>query len=170
MCFIKVMKSHFAYKPKIQELPRTLIYNKPKSSLYTMMTTQNSRIVGSMWAQPQKIDNKNFFNIILLVIDERRKGFGREFIDFAKNISYQKGCEGRVFLTSDINIFESKIPPHIFYRKQGFTTNDKAYLKKIDQFIKEGKEMTYKDNKCIYMYYEPPKNNIINKIKKIFKK
>lgn len=164
------MKTHFAYKPKIQELPRTLIYNKSKSSLYTMMTTQNPRIVGTMWASPKKIDNKNFFEIILLVIDERRKGFGKEFINFAKNRSYQKNCEGRVFLTSDINVFESRKPPHIFYRKQGFTSNDKAYLKKIDQFIKEGKEMTYKDNKCIYMYYEPPKENFIQKLIKRIKK
>ena len=41
-------------------------------------------------------------------------------MDFAKARSYQKGCEGRIFLTSDINTMESKIPPHIFYRKQGF--------------------------------------------------
>lgn len=163
------MKTHFAYKPKIQELPRTLIYNKPKSSLYTMITIQNPRIVGSMWAQPRKIDNKNFFEIILLVIDERRKGFGSEFINFAKNISYQKGCEGRIFLTSDINIFESKIPPHIFYRKQGFTSNDKKYLEKIDSFIREGKDMSHKDNKCIYMYYEPKKESFIQKFVRKFK-
>lgn len=163
------MKTHFAYRPQINKLPRVLIYKKPKSSLYTMMTTDKPRIVGSMWAQPRKIDGKKFFEIILLVIDERRKGFGTEFIDFAKNISKQSDCEGRVFLTSDINIFESKIPPHIFYRKQGFTTNDKQYLKKIDQFIKEGKEMTYKDNKCIYMYYDPTEKKPFEKLKEIFK-
>ena len=58
------MKTHFAYKPKIQELPRTLIYNKSKSSLYTMVTTQNPRIVGAMWASPRVIDKKKFFEII----------------------------------------------------------------------------------------------------------
>ena len=164
------MKTHFAYKPKIQELPRTLIYNKLKSSLYTMVTTQDPRIVGTMWASPRVIDKKNFFEIILLVIDERRKGFGSDFVNLAKNLSWEKGCDGRIFLTSDLNFFESKIPPHIFYRKQGFTSNDKEYLKKIDQFIKEGREMTYKDNKCIYMYYEPPKEKFIQKLFKRIKK
>lgn len=165
------MKTHFAYKLKNQEVPRILIYNKPKTSLYTMMSTKNPRVVGFMWALPTEFKGKRFFEIPWFAINpkDRRQGFGKQLMDFAKIRSCQKGCGGRIVLTSDINTMESNIPPHIFYRKQDFTSDDKQFLKKIDSFIKEGKEMTYRDSKTMIMYYEPKKENFIQKLVKKIK-
>jgi GNAT superfamily N-acetyltransferase len=151
------MKTHFAYKPKIQPLPRTLILASKtyEQDFYKMLTTKDPRVVGIMYAFPNEIDKRNFYHVGLLYIKEQRQGFGTEFIDFAKNRSKQLGCEGRVFLQAESEVMGAQKPPHIFYRKQGFTTNDKKYLKVIDEFIKENKEMENKDSKSIYMYYDP---------------
>ena len=121
-----------------------------------------------MYADPTKIDRKKYFQILLLYVRQQRKGFGAEFIEFAKNMSKKLDCEGRLFLLADKEVYGSKTPPQIFYRKQGFTTNDKEYLKKIDKFIKEGKEMENKDSKPIYMYYDPNKRSLVQKIKDFF--
>ena len=107
---------------------------------------------------------KKFFQIFLLYIKEQRQGYGKEFIDFAKNRSKQLDCDGRLFLMADSGVLDAEKPPHIFYRKQGFTTSDKKYLKKIDNFIKENKEMENKDSKPIYMYYVPEKLNFLQKL------
>ena len=45
------------------------------------------------------------------------------------------------------------IPPHIFYRKYGFTTDNKEILNKIDNCIKEKKQLTIKDAPITYMTY-----------------
>ena len=162
------MKIHYVFANKMQELPKVLIYNKPKSSLYTMISTKTPRIVGFMWALPTKFKGKKFFEIPLLAINpqDRRQGFGKQLIDFAKIRSCQKGCGGRIVLTSDINTMESNIPPHIFYRKQDFTSDDKKFLNKIDSFIKEGREMTFRDSKTLIMYYEPKKEGFMQKLVK----
>lgn len=164
------MRTHLAYKPKIQTLPKTLIWatNCRGQDFYKMFTTKNPRPVGIMYAEPSVIDDKKYFHILLLYIKEQRKGYGKEFIEFAKNRSKQMNCDGRVFLMADSNVMDSKAPPQIFYRKQGFTTNDKKYLEIIDSFIKEKKEMENKDSKPIYMYYDPNKRTIWQKIKDLF--
>lgn len=166
------MKTHYVFANKVKELPEVLIYNKPRTALYNMMTTKNPRVVGFMWALPGEYKGERSFEIPLFAINkkDRRQGYGKQLMDFAKARSYQKGCEGRIFLTSDINTMESKIPPHIFYRKQGFTSDDKEFLKKVDSFIKEGKEMTFRDSKTMIMYYDPNKKSILEKIKTILNK
>ena len=158
------MKTHFAYKPKIQPLPRTLFLEFKERGFYKMITTKEPRVVGFMDAEPRKIDGKNFFHIFLLYIKEQRKGFGKEFIDFAKNMSKQRDCEGRLFLLAEKEVLDAEKPPHIFYRKQGFTTSDKKYLRVIDRFINENKEMENKDSKPIYMYYIPEKLTFLQKV------
>ena len=161
------MKTHFVYKPKIQPLPRTLIWDTKLAhqDFYKMFTTKNPRVVGIMSADNSKIGQKDYYHILFLFIKEQRQGYGKDFIDFAKNISKEKGCDGRLFLLADKEVYGAKKPPHIFYRKQGFTTNDKKYLKYIDKFIRENKEMENKDSKPIYMYYDPNKRGLLQRIK-----
>lgn len=167
------MKTHFAYKPKIQPLPKNLFLEFKERGFYKMITTESPRVVGIMDAEPTKIDGKKFFQIFLLYIKEQRQGYGKEFIEFAKNRSKQLDCEGRLFLMADSGVLDAEKPPHIFYRKQGFTTSDKKYLKKIDSFIKENKEMENEDSKPIYMYYLPDKltflQQIVMRVKEFFK-
>ena len=169
------MKTHFVYKPNIQLLPKTLIWETKtvNQNFYKMFTTKDPRVVGIMSADNAKIDNKNYFHILLLYIKEQRKGFGRDFIDFAKNISKDNGSECRVFLLADKEVYGAKNPPHIFYRKQGFTTSNKKYLKFIDKLIRENKEMDNIDSKPIYMYYLPDKltflQQIVMRVKEFFK-
>ncbi len=164
------MKPHFVYKPKTPQLTKTLFWEAktPNYTLYKQFATKDPRVVGIMFADSTKIDRKNYFHILLLYVKEQGKGFGKEFIEFAKNRSKQLDCEGRVFLMADKGVYGSTTPPHIFYRKQGFTSNDKAYLKIIDRFIKENKKMENKDSKALYMYYDPNKRSLLQRIKDYF--
>ena len=57
------MKTHYVFANKIKKLPEVLIYNKPKSSFYTMMATKKPREVGFMWALPSKFKGEKSFEI-----------------------------------------------------------------------------------------------------------
>lgn len=96
------------------------------------------------------------------------RGSGTALLNFVKNFSKQNGCEGRFHLLSDISLMPSKIP-HIFYRKFGLNTGDKIIDKKLDRFIKKGKNATYHDFKSVKMYFPPIENgktpSLIEKIK-----
>lgn len=157
---------------QIPKISRTLFYKHPYSDGYNIIATDAKKKVGVMYAQSRKVSYINFLEIDFLGImkNERRKGYGTEALNFAKNLSKKEGCGGRLILTADITPFEMNIAPHPFYRKNGFTCNDKILLRKIDKFVKEKKEMSYKDAKTAIMFYIPKKENFLDKIKKYFKK
>ena len=165
------MKTHFVYN-QIQKLPRTLYYKLPYKDGYNIIATDAKKKVGIIYTRPVKVGYKEFLQVDFLGIrkSERRKGYGTDAINFAKNMSKKLGCEGRVILTADITPFEKDIAPHPFYRKNGFTCNNKILLKKIDNSIKNKKEMMFKDVQPAVMFYIPKKENFFDKIKKYFKK
>ena len=95
--------------PRTCILPKGLIYNEPKTNFYRLINTKTGKAVGEMLAFPEENSNrkiydiageKKVFRIYSLEIDfsERRKGWGEYFMNFAKQESYKRGCEGRLFL------------------------------------------------------------------------
>ena len=94
-------------------------------------------------------------------------------LDFAKKIAEKSGCNGSVVLKADESFSPQKIP-HLFYRKNGFTTLDKKIDQKMDTFIKKGKTATYKDFPSLVMYYFKNSNiehklTFFEKFKKFFR-
>ena len=113
---------------RIQKLPRELIYkcpeppkiigwtyrgNKNQPALYRMFDTKTGKYVGEMIGCPVLHDNSKVrqifyqknepyksFYIAELKMEERFLGYGTQFINFAKNLSKQSGCEGRVHLVA----------------------------------------------------------------------
>lgn len=63
-----------------------------------------------------------------LVSYDKNKGYGSKLLKFAKHISEQEKCNGYICLKSDstLNIYHA---PHQFYRKNGFSTLDKNWIK-----------------------------------------
>jgi GNAT superfamily N-acetyltransferase len=108
--------------------------------------------------------------ISLLESSHSGEGLGTALIDFAKDYSYEKNCQGNVHLYASTG-FEPKKIPHIFYRKCGMGTNSSYKNKKLDFFIKRGKTATDENFKATYMYY-PPLNlkgeKIANKVLDFF--
>ena len=142
-----------AYKPT--PLPRTLIYNTPGSSVYRMFNTQNHRQVAHMEAFPYKKNGKKFFFIGILMAFDKKQGYGSDFINFAKQHSKSLGCAGRVMLKADTICADPHTPPHIFYRKHGFTSDDKVALAKIDRHIEKNIVLLPENIDELTMYYEP---------------
>lgn len=147
---------------RIQKLPRELIYkcpeppkiigwtyrgNKNQPALYRMCDTKTGKYVGEMLGCPVLHDNRKIrqvfypikkpyksFYIGELHIEERFLGYGTKFINFAKNLSKQSGCDGRVHLVAS-RIYDRYYPPHIFYKKCGFVSNNKLMDDYLDNCI-----------------------------------
>lgn len=81
-------------------------------------------------------------------------GFGTAMLDFAKIYSKKIGCKGFFHLTSDTAFTPSRIP-HPFYRKYGMNTGNIRIDKKLDKFVRSGKDATYQDFYNVEMYYPP---------------
>lgn len=99
----------------------------------------------------------------------RGQGFGKALIDFAKNYSKQKGCNGHIMLKAT-SIYENI--PHLFYRKQNFSTLEPEIDKKMDKFIKSNKKATGLDFRDMLMYYPPmeeKKPNLLQRVLNLFK-
>lgn len=114
-----------------------------------MFDTKSGKMLGEMLAFVNTNTDKRFytnlklpyksFHIASLEISEKKQGYGREFIEFAKVLSKRKGCENRITLVA-YNPGES---PHVFYRKCGFTTNYKHINKFLDKCIAGKEELRY---------------------------
>lgn len=159
-----------AYKPT--PLPRTLIYNPPNTEIFRMIRTKNPKQVGHMSLYSGKKDDKDYFFIGLLLIFNKREGYGTEFINFAKNYSKQNNCNGRLILKADATVADPHNAPHVFYRKQGFTSDDKKAIKNIDKHIRKNKELDPHKTPALIMYYDPDlkeeKLTFFEKIKNYF--
>ena len=141
--------------PKITEMPEVLIYNPPKTPIYKMSTTFMPREVGWMRAYPINENGKKSLWVDELVIKEKRRGYGTMFLDFARKLSERFECGGKLKLQAGITIFDPTRPPHPFYRKYGFTSDNKKVLRKVDRAIRYHKTLNYKKTPPIIMYYPP---------------
>lgn len=151
-------------------IPDVLIYNKRGTDLYKMVTPDEHKLLGRMIARPTV--NRELEILELVIFNNRRKGLGTKFLDYAKKLSEQYGYEGHMVLNASTTSYDPHNPPHIFYRKYGFTANDKKMIKKIDKCIKKGKQLNYVLTPNLIMYYPdyaPPKLTFMEKIKRLFR-
>lgn len=162
------MHSYLSIKP-LKELPNVLIYNPKNTPIYNMGSPFFGNSLGTMVAYPMKKNNKNFLWIELLLIHQRRCGFGTFFLNFAQQLSKQLGCNGDIRLLAASTIYETKAP-HAFYRKYGFSSDNKKILKQIDKSIKKNKPLSYIYTPATEMYYPENKSSKMNFLQKMLKK
>ena len=135
---------------KPYKIPNTLFYNPAKSNTYKMIDLKKGSLIGEMSA----VKRKDLYLQSLYINPEyRRQGYGNKFLDFAVNLSEKFGLEGNLRLLAGLTNKDLKNPPHIFYRKYGFTSRDKKILKYIDKCIKKERQASPLTDP-IYMYYQ----------------
>lgn len=161
----------------VKQIPRILIYKCPKTtnkrnwqykdiipSEYRMVDTLTGKFVGEMVGGPVLHNNskqhvfypinspyKSFY-ISYLNIEEQFMGYGRQFINFAKNLSRRSGCNGRVHLVAS-RVYDRNHPPHVFYKKCGFFSNNGFMNNYIDNCISSdcSMEIAFADNLNMYL-------------------
>ena len=145
-----------------KNLPEYLFYKTPHqvSNTYRMFSTKNGTYGGEIVLRKSLIQHRDDYNGATLAVDfinakKWRQGYGTQLMNFAKNYSKRNGCNGYIILKADCGFMQQSVP-HIFYRKCGFTTLDPKQDKKLDKFIKQGKNATHKDFKGMVMYYPAP--------------
>lgn len=115
--------------------------------------------------------NGKTLTVDFIKANEYNKKNGTYLLNFAKNLSKQLGCNGYILLKADTSFTPNRIP-HLFYRKNDFTSLEKKYDAKMDKFIKAKKDARHTDFPSLLMYYPKPKeekeNNFLGKFKKIF--
>lgn len=155
-----------------QNIPTRLIYNPNGSDFYRMFNTKTGNVIGEMIAYPTI--NQDIFIDRLLIYREKRQGNGTRFLNFAKNLSKKYGFKGRILVCAGTLAEDPFNPPHIFYRKYGFTSDNKKILNLIDKHINKNKQLNYRTTTNLMMYYNPEKiikrkKSLFDKIKNIFK-
>ena len=124
----------------------------------SMFSTKDTSKQGKMFLikTTQLIEGKRipYILVLMLLSKPRKQGLGTRMLDYVKNFSKRNGCEGRFYLCADPQ-FTPKEAPHIFYRKYGMNTGYPEEDKKIDMFIKKGKNGTIEDFSHMKMYYPP---------------
>lgn len=191
---------NYFVKPPNRTIPERLIYKQPVIRIvyedvvtaadynayeYRMCDTKTGDYLGKMIAGPmvcRKNIRKSFYPIDKdyksFYIDELHvtypnEGVGSDFINLAKHESRKYDCMGRIHLVAS-RIFAPTRPPHIFYRKLGFTSNKPKINQHIDWCIKHKRKMhwTKADNLEMYLpIAEPPKKSNLGWriVKKILK-
>ena len=156
----------------VKQIPNILIYNTPHTPIYKMITTFMPRTVGEMIAYPKTKNKKKFLWIQHLLIFQKRSGFGTRFLNFAKNLSSEMGCNGDIRLKAAATIYDSITPPHEFYRKAGFGSDNRKILRRIDWVIKHNIHLNPELAPAIEMYYPDNKNKhcFFQKLIHLFKK
>lgn len=151
-------------KQPITKPPKELIYMrriynvmKPPQKEYVLFDTQTGKLKGLMCCHKSKYRLREDYDGPTLCLDfietyDREKGYGKSLINFAKNLSKQIGCNGFVCLKA-VSDFTPERIPHLFYRKQGFTTLNKQIDKKMDKFIKHKRPALWQDFDSEIMYY-----------------
>lgn len=158
--------------PVIKKVPRLLIYTKDvysqkygMISAYNMANTETGEFAGRMYTRKLHEDFTSQYyptlcgydslKIEYLATEEQNQGYGRAFINLAKVESRRQGCDGRVHLDAS-RIYCPRRPPHIFYRKCGFTSIYQDKIKYIDECIKRHKPMHWSkaDNLPMYLPLE----------------
>lgn len=137
----------------IKKLPEILIYTNPNTGSSTMLNTKIGKVVGSMMTRKR---NDLFINWLEIKPDFKRQGYGKMFLKYAQYLSKQLGCEGRLRVLASATEKDKNLP-HGFYRKCGFTSDNKKIIEKIDESIKTNKPLGFETTPQLYMYY-PDKN------------
>lgn len=143
----------------IKNIPKTLIYNPPNTNKYNIFRTNSSKKLGEMIAYPT--NNNDIYIERLVIYREKRTGLGKTLLDFAQNLSKKYGFKGRMSLVAGTLPEDPFNPPHIFYRKYGFSTKNKKILKFIDEHINSQKQLNYLTTHNIMMYYVPENKNYL---------
>lgn len=174
------------------KLPNILIYKSPKPvniigytyrrsgkpALYRMIDVKTGKYVGEMVGAPVVHDSHighdfypiktpyNSFYIADLQMEERFMGYGKKFLDFAQVLSKKSGCNGRVHLVAS-RIYDRYFPPHIFYKKSGFVSNNKFMNDYLDNCIssKCQIEPDIVDNLNMYLPVGDPVNKPQSKLR-----
>lgn len=141
-------------KTNILNLKRTdlLFYKQPSTENYKVFN-QTKGIIGEFTVEKR---NEMFINNLFVTPNNRRNNLGTQILNFIKILSKQNGLGGKMRVLSSLLGNETKNPPHIFYRKYGFTSDDKKALTEIDKHIKN-KHQLPSSFKPMFMYYIPPK-------------
>lgn len=139
-------KNIFELKP-FKKLPERLIFPtfndqfimfSPKTGkqLGIMRAYLTSWPAGKSYYPEIKKDYKCIY-IDGLIVNEKLKGVGRDFIKFAKNWSKNSKAEGKINILAWC-LDDSKTCPQVFYHKMGFTTANKKHLAEIMRLEKIG--------------------------------
>lgn len=125
---------------KPAKFPNRVIYGN--GTKFKMAETQTGQYLGKMKVTPMVMRNNAFYKnkepIRALCINDlqiqpfaRRKNAGSDFVKFAKYLSREKNCGGRVYTVA----YNPEIPPHKFWRKMGFATTSQDENKTLDFII-----------------------------------
>ena len=115
-----------------------------------MFDLKKNKYIGEMFIEKRR---ELQIESLEIITSERRKGYGTKFLNFAKNLSKKMGLGGNMRLLAGATESGGEIPPHVFYRKYGFTTNNKIILNRIENSIKTGENLDIVSAPPVYMYY-----------------
>lgn len=132
------------------KIPNILFYNPPNTNSFRMIDRKKSAYIGEMSVLKRKVLFLESFHIFP---DYRKQGYGKKFLDFAVNLSKKLGLNGNLRVLAAVIAKDSDNPPHIFYRKYGFTSDNKKILKQIDEAIKNKQQLHPFNTPPLYMYY-----------------
>ena len=136
-----------------KKLPKTLLYKLPKTDRFLMFTTTKPKIVGNMNIFPFSVKGCKAMYISSIETSPRRQGYGKDLVNFAKIYSRQQGYGGNLSTDAKLTFKDMKNPSHIFFRKQGFTCDDKSFLRRMDSHIEQNKQLDPLTVKTVNMYY-----------------
>lgn len=177
----------------IKSFPQNLIYNSQKSPDFYTMANEKGELVATMLASVKHKETSSVYKEFLpyktlfirsLNVRQPNKGYGKAFVEFAKQESYKKGCEGKVSLVA----YNPSKSPHLFWYKQGFRStkdfeNDfferslalnlsLSYYDAIDMFLPrllpEKTEHLRKSAPSLEKKPQGFREKIVNYIKKLF--
>ena len=156
--------SHLKYPPiKPPKLPKYFIVPmfgdsyRPKH-IFAAVSSKSGKINGTIGFTPDIVFVKGHriksIYVEDLASEVPNQGAGTALLDFTRRFSLKHGYKGRFHLVASTMISPERIP-HPFYRKYGMNTGDIEVDKRIDEFIKLGKNATAYDFKSKMMYYPP---------------
>lgn len=147
--------------------------------IYRMIDTSSMEQVAYMIAKPVKYFSpfrpyypmrKPYKSFYIEHLESKFSGFGygTTLINIARQESKRLGCDGRVNLIAS-RVFDPKRPPHIFYRKYGFTSNNSLMNFFMDETIHKGEKIEDFLYDNLKMYLPIEQNSKSTKLSKILK-
>ena len=128
-------------------------YNQKGSNTYKMIDCRSGNLIGEMTVSP-RIDL--YISNLNISPECRRQGYGTKFLNFAKILSEKMGLNGNLRVIAGTTD-DTQNPSYIFYRKYGFSCENKKILEKIDKHISIKKQLDFKKMPLIYMLYKSAK-------------
>ena len=147
---------------KPHELPKSLIYKKDYDicghtiKYFTMIDTHKGCQQAIMACVPAIVsrDGKGMLSLYITYLKSyiSGRGYGTRMLNFARKHSENIGYGGYIHLNAVSSLDPMRVP-HVFYRKYGMNSGIRSIDKKLDKFIKQGKNATYNDFGSTFMYY-----------------